>query len=74
MLYVICSIFAMYDKNDQKRPKTDIYDINGTYDIYHMTVIYMLIWVLNAALHLKKREISSDLNFPLYFEEFPLYL
>ena len=49
MAYVICSILAIFDKNDKKMTKNDIYDINGAYEICHMTVIYMLIWVLNEA-------------------------
>ena len=43
MAYVICSILAIFDKNDKKMTKNDIYDINGAYEICHMTVIYMLI-------------------------------
>ena len=60
------------------------------YDIYHLTVIYMLIGVLIEAsgsqecspafetpskdyFQRKKRGKSSDLIFPFYFEEYPLY-
>ena len=43
--YLIVTVIIV--KNWKRLLTGVLRSINGAYDIYHMTVIYMLIWVLN---------------------------